>query len=293
MLQTYSTALAPGTYVNREKQARCYLTFAVIYNVPYLCPSTVHICMFYQYLANKLNSISSVKNYISGARLWIAEHGGNNFAFTGYEQSMMIKSLTKDSTHVVKRAFPLTLQHLSVIVSYLDSARNAPLCIKPCILIGFSCYLRSSNLVSPNFVLWGGRHTLLTSHVTDRDNELRVLISSTKTNAVPYTVVIPAHVDPHLCPVVAWRYYYNRVRPAKNAPAFMLDHVSPLSAPLVVRLIKDALAGFEDVELLAISMHSLRRGAAQQAARDGAQLEHIMDRGGWASKSGVKPYLIK
>lgn len=161
MVQTYSKALAPGTYVNREKQARCYLTFTVLYNVPFLAPTTVHICMFYQYLANRLNSLSSVKNYISGSRTWVIEHGGNPLAFAGYEQSMMMKALTKDSAHVVKRAFPLTFDHISAIVAYLDSARNVPLCVKPCILIGYSCYLRSSNLVSPNFVLYGGQHNLL------------------------------------------------------------------------------------------------------------------------------------
>lgn len=126
MIRTYNKALAPGTYLNRAKQAHCYITFAVLYSVPYLSPLPVHVCMFSQYLANKFRSVSSVKNYLSGARTWIIEHGGSTLAFAGYEQSNMVKALTKDSTHVVKCAFPILLQHLFKIVSYLDKARNVP-----------------------------------------------------------------------------------------------------------------------------------------------------------------------
>lgn len=292
MIDTYSRALAPGTYINKDKQAHCYITFAVLYNVPYLSPTTVHICMFYQYLANKLSSISSVKNYISGARSWVIEHGGNPLAFAGYEQSMMMKALAKDSTHVVKRAFPLNFEHISAIVSYLDSARNVPLAVKPCILIGFSCYLRSSNLVSPNFVLYGGQHNLLTHHIVDRGNNLLITVPSTKTKRVPYSLVIPALADPSLCPVRAWRNYVYRVNPPRHAPAFLVNDVTPLSSTLVVRLMRDALSCFNDIELSAVSMHSLRRGAAQQAAANGAEVPQIMERGGWTSRSGVRPYLL-
>lgn len=249
--------------------------------------------MFYQYLANRLGSISSVKNYISGARTWVVEHGGNPIGFSGNEQSMMIKSLTKDSTHQVKRAFPLTLEHISVIASYLGSARNAPRCIKPCILIGYSCYLRSSNLVSPSFALYGGSHSLLKKHVIDRGDRLDVTIASTKTRTVPYCILIPSLHDVSICPVRAWRSYVAHSNPSPNAPAFMVDAVTPLTSALVVRIMKDALRGFPDIDSSTITMHSLRRGAAQQAARNGAALTQIMDRGGWSSTSGLRPYLSK
>lgn len=293
MIRTYSTALAPGTYVNRLKQARCYITFAVLYDVPYLSPLPTHVCMFYQYLANKLKSISSVQNYISGARAWVLEHGGDILAFSGHEHSTMIKALAKDSTHKVKRAFPLTLTHISAIVAYLDSARNVPLCVKPCILIGFLCYLRSSNLVSPNFMLWGGQHTLLSKHILDKGNSLSVTVPSTKTRVAPYMVIIPALADSSICPVLAWRRYVHCVNPPPSAPAFLLNPATSLTSALVVRLMRDALSNFQDADLAAISMHSLRRGAAQQAENIGVPLQQIMDRGGWASRSGIKPYLIQ
>lgn len=293
MLQTYSRALAPGTYTNRAKQARVYITFAVLYDVPYLFPTTVNVCMFSQFLANKFNSIPSVKNYMSGARTWVLEHGGNTSAFAAYEQSMMIKALLKDSNHVPSRAFPLTVDHLIKIVAYLDKARNVPLSVKPCILIGFSCYLRSSNLVSPNFSLVGGTHTLLAQHVIDCGSYLKVQIVSTKTKRTPYSLCIYPCSTPQLCPVLAWKVYVAVVHPKPYGPAFVVNSVTALNAPLVVRLMRDALSGDPNIDLQKISMHSLRRGAAQQAVNSGSSIPDIMSRGGWASRSGLKPYLVQ
>lgn len=291
MIKTYARALAPGTYANRLKQAHCYITFAVLYNVPYLSPTPVHVCMYSQYLANKFRSISSVKNYMSGARTWVLEHGGDPGTFLTHEQSMMIKALTKDSEHVVKHAFPLLIHHIFKIVSYLDKACNVPLSVKPCILIGFSCYLRASNLVSPSFAVLGGPHTLQAKNVIDCGSALKIVITSTKTKTVPYSLIIPACQNVHICPVNAWRVYTRSVPLSPTSPAFMLNRVTPLNAALVVALIRDSLSGDPDIDVCQITLHSLRRGAAQQAAESGFSLSEIMARGGWASKSGVKPYL--
>lgn len=107
MLANYNSALAPGTYLNRAKQAKCFIKFCVLYNVDYLRPSLIDACMYSQYLANAYQAISSVKNYISGAKTWISEHGGDPTAFGTAQMDVMYKSLLKKLNHVVKRAFLL------------------------------------------------------------------------------------------------------------------------------------------------------------------------------------------
>lgn len=290
MLRTYARALAPGTLLNKQKQAHCNIKFAVLHDVPYLNPTTVHVCMYTQYLSNSFGSVSSVKYYISGAKSWVIEHGSNVDSFLT-QKSMMIKSVTKDSTHVDKRAFPLALEHISVIAAYLDRG-NAPLSIKPCVLIGFSCYLRSSNLVSPNFSTWGGTHSLLAKNVIDCRDYLRVIITSTKSHTLPYSLCIPSLQAQHICPVLAWRRYNATMNLDPHGPAFVLTQGAPLTAAVVVRLMRDALSNYPDIDTSSISMHSLRRGAAQEADKAGLPLSDIMHRGGWASHSGVKPYLL-
>lgn len=291
MVDTYSQALAPGTYQNRFKQAKYYVTFCVLYNVNVLFPSMVQACMYAQYLANAFKAVSSVKNYLSGARSYIVEHGGNAQPFATIQVDHMIKSITKRSTHVVRRAFPLKPQHLMAISNYLDVSPLTPRSIKAAILIGFSCYLRSSNLLAPSFSILEGSHTLLAKNIVVVGNDLKVKVCTTKSTNNSYVLVIPSNTNLLLCPVTAWITYVRSTSLDPNGPAFMLDRVSPLTSGVVVKIMRDALSRFPDVPVQDITMHSLRRGAAQSAQDAGAPISDIMRRGAWKSKSGLKPYL--
>lgn len=275
MLSTYSRALAPGTYINRAKQAKCYVTFCVIYNVPCLQPSITAVCMFAQYLGNAFQAIPSVKNYLSGARNWVLEHGGDPSPFSCIQLDHMIKSLGKDSTHIVKRAFPLTPTHVTAICTYLDASAATPLCIKACILIGYSCYLRASNLFLPSINLLGSSHALFTRDIVNVQAGLKININSTKSRSTPYSIIVPFNSEPQTCPVTAWNQYVLNCRPHQTQPAFMLDSLTPLPSVLVVRIMRDALRSFEDVDVSALTMHSLRRGAAQSADSNGAPLTKL------------------
>lgn len=77
MLDSYGSSLAPGTLANRLTQAKTYICFAVLYDLNPLKPSSSQLCMFTQYLKNSFAAPATVKNYLSGARTWIAEHGGD------------------------------------------------------------------------------------------------------------------------------------------------------------------------------------------------------------------------
>lgn len=99
------------------------------------------------------------------------------------------------------------------------------------------------------------------------------------------------HSDSDICPVNAWRRYVEVHPLSPNSPAFMLDFHTPLTPMVVVKVMKDALLSYPDVDLDSITMHSLRRGAAQSAESNGAPLAEIMKRGAWKSKADIKPYL--
>lgn len=165
--------------------------------------------------------------------------------------------------------------------------------IKPCILIGYSCYLRASNLLAPSFAVVGGPHTLLARNVIDRGDGLEVIIKSTKSTSKPYSLFVPSSPILEMCPVRAWRLYKASQHFHQYGPAFVINKVNSLNQSLVVNLMRDALSGDPDIDVTQISMHSLRRGAAQQANLAGESLSDIMARGAWASKSGVRPYLTQ
>lgn len=77
-----------------------------------------------------------------------------------------------------------------------------------------------------------------------------------------------------------------------RGPAFLKDEGLPLTARLVVGFMRLALTDAKDIDSAKISMHSLRRGAAQSAAAAGVTIDQIKERGTWRSASGLAPYLL-
>lgn len=293
MAASYAASLAPGTLLNRKKQAEEYLKFAIIYRVPYLAPSTTHACMYAQLLANRHAAPTSIKNYLSGAKTWVLEHGGCIDAFMSHQLGQLVKGFTKNSSHIPSRAAPLNVEHIKIICDFLDYSVNAPLAAKPAVLLGYSCFLRGSNLLSPNMLEWGGPHTLLAMDVKDVGPHLSIFIRSTKTKSGPtgFSFSLPQGEESTYCPVAAWRHYKAAIRPWALGPAFLNNNKLPLTPRQLVGLMRLALKDRTDVCSAHITMHSLRRGATHTAVEQGIPLETIQQRGTWKSKSGMTPYL--
>lgn len=294
MLTTYSESLAPGTTANRLTQAKTFITFAVLYGFNPLQPTSTQICMYIQYLKNSFRSPTTVKNYISGARSWMGEHGGDLSSFSSVEYGRLSSSLTKRSQHVPSRAVPLNWTHVKTIIDFLDSTPGIPSAVKPCILIGYHTFLRSSNLLSPTLSDWGGPHSLSAQDLTLMDPGLEITVHSTKTktDSVPVKSLIPWAADQKYCSASAWLKYVSMVRPWSLGPAFLRDDHLPLTARHVVGFMRLALKDCTDINSAKISMHSLRRGATQSAVLDGVPHEVIKHKGMWRSDSGIAPYLL-
>lgn len=180
-VRAYFNSAAPGTVANRTRQAKVYVYFAVLYSFNPLNPTSLNEAMYVQYLANTYSAINTVKNYLSGARYWVRFHRGDDSSFTSNEVSSVLTYNTKKLTHVQSQAYPLNLNDIKVICRFIDSNPAVPLAFKPAILIGFSCFLRASNLLSPSINSWLGPHTLAVSDIRTDSTSLTVRIRSTKT----------------------------------------------------------------------------------------------------------------
>lgn len=247
--------------------------------------------MYIQWLSNSHSSPSTIKNYLSGAKTWVLEHKGSILSFASYESGQMLKSITKHSNHIVRRAAPLFEDHLRTICSYCDFNLAVPLSVKPCILLGHALFLRASNLVSPSMDVWGGPHTLRVNDVHASTDKLVIRIASTKTRVTPSYVTVPSNRGSSICPVLAWNTYVQSVAPSSHGPAFIIHHNRSLTSKFVVTCMRQALMFDPSIDASNISMHSLRRGAAQSAVLSGSSPEQIMSAGSWASHAGLKPYL--
>lgn len=294
MLESYGQSVAPGTAANRLTQAKAYVRFSLIYHFDPLRPSGTNMCMYMQYLKNSFSAPTTVKNYLSGARTWVGQHGGELSAFTSPEYHQMSIGLNKRSQHVPSRAAPLDWDNIRIIIDFLDTTPGIPLGIKPCVLIGYHTFLRASNLLSPTMSAWGGPHTLSVKDLRLSDAGLEISVHSTKTksDARPVKTLIPWGHDPIFCPTSAWLKYLHKIRPWCLGPAFLTDAGSPLTPRHVVGFMRLALRGSKELAPGTISLHSLRRGAVQSAAKSGVSHDAIKERGMWRSDSGVAPYFV-
>lgn len=249
--------------------------------------------MYAQYLKNLHPSPQTIKNYISGAKTWIADHGGVIQSFLSRELEQLTKGFVKHSEHVPRRAPPLSVQHLILIADYVCCHPSVPCGVLPCIVIGYKCFLRSSNLLSPSMEVWGGPHTLLTRDFELRGDSLFISIQSTKTksNSQPEIFSLELESDTRICPVTFWRKYNDIIKPWILGPAFLTDNNLPLTPRHLVGVMRAALSSCKDIDPGRVSMHSIHRGAAQDAAQKGLSLSHIKTLGLWKSDAGIKPYL--
>lgn len=270
-----------------------YIKFMVMYSFPFLSPSINQLAMYSQFLGNTFPAPSTIRNYISGARTWVQLHGGNIASFLAPEMSTMAKAIKEKSSHVVAPAPPLTPAHIRIICNFIACHPGSLLTIKAAVLLAYTTFLRASNVVSPTLNQWGGPHTLRAGDVYQADGGLRVVVRSTKTRsrAAPHAALILPAEDPLLCPIRAWYQYKAVINPCPLGPAFMVSPAKPLTANMVVSVMRAALewGGVKDPG--AFSFHSLRRGAAQAAAFAGASEEELMQHGTWASREGLRPYL--
>lgn len=288
-----TVSMASGTLANRKREAAVYIKFSLAYSISYLSPSVLDIAMYARFLGNSFKSPVSVKNYLSGARTWVQFHKGDVSNFSSPQVSSVVQGVKLLLNHVPSPAPALFPAHIIVICNYIDSHPLSPLAIKPAILLAYVCFLRNSNVLAPSLSSWGGPHTLKACDILPSVNGLYVIIRSTKTlKASPPTVleVHAIHGSP-ICPVGTWHRYKNSLAPPPKGPAFILESGVSLTAKIVVQIMRLALKtkGYSNSD--SVSMHSLRRGAAQTAEAAGAPLNDIMGHGTWKCKTSLSCYL--
>lgn len=289
----YEQSVTQGTLSNRRRQAKTYVTFALFYNVNLLFPSVLHAAMFVKYLANSYKAPTTVKNYVSGTRLWLKHHRGSDLSFSTPEVAAVLTSSLNSSTYVPNQAPSLTPNHVSIICNFLDSLSSPLPAVKAALLIGYTCFLRSSNLLSPTVTQWGGPHTLRVADVFNSPPGLTIRLSSSKTikNSPPVFLAVAPVQNPSTCPVQAWNAYVAFVKPSLYGPAFMLDSVTPLTPKPFVNIIRLALSHASVPNSSSFSIHSLRRGAAQAADAAGASKDELKVHGTWSTDSGLRSYV--
>ena len=86
-------AYRPGTRANQRTQISFYLKFCLTHGLPYMDPNPDVLCLYTEYLAQKLISPKSVQNYLSVVKLYHNLLGVTPTHLTNFQFLLMLRAL--------------------------------------------------------------------------------------------------------------------------------------------------------------------------------------------------------
>ena len=219
-------------------------------------------------MANSFKSVASIKNYLSGAKTFLSQAGGDATPFQSPYLQNMLRGVARISLHVPQQAPPIPLPMFKAMCDLLQAIGGEASIARTALLIGYATLLRQSNLL-PSLSPASPMHTIIREDVLDEGTVLWVTINSSKTiTSRQARVSIPVpFTGSRYCPVTAWRHYTNALPLPPSAPAFMLEQSKPLTAYRLNSYMRATLAALNFPLAQKTTVHSLRRSGAQECAR--------------------------
>lgn len=287
----FTAALAPGTIKNRANQASKFIKFALEKPFDPYRPTPSELVLYIVWCEDFVKSPRGIKNYLSGARSWIAECGFGTHAFDSPLVKRALRGLARSTKHVPSPAPPVTPAHVMYVARVFDHWGPDYLHLKVTLLFLYFTLCRQGNLMSPT---WRsvGRHVLALEDVVVSSKRLFLTLRSTKTTAHPVVIPVAEVANPTYCPVRAWKAYLLRHPGGPRAAAIRGRDGLPLTTAEFTRSVRMALSRCPIPLSGEFTPHGLRRGAAQACQAAGVDVKLIMDLGLWTS-SAVNNYLTE
>ena len=269
-----------------------YLQFMLTNHFPPLNPPVHAVLMFTQYLANSHLNVRSVKNYLSGAKLYVRNAAGDSSPFDSPLLVNLIKGIARLSLHIPTSAPTLSIGEVRRCADGLLRMGPDGVVARAAFLFGLATFLRQSNYVTGGATTRA--HLLRRRDLTFMGTTLYVHVRSTKTIGDPRdAVVIPVAAAPGspYCPVSACAAALHAAPGGPDSPVFLSTRSRrPLTSLALITMIRAALRQMGHPSWHTVTLHSLRHTGATLAASDGATIPEIMTHGTWRS-SAVRAYL--
>ena len=251
-------------------------------------PTSYDIASYVMHLQNTLRAPGSVYNYLSGVRTWLRATGNDVAVFDSYHVTVMKKGITAAMNHLPHPAQPVHPSLVKAIVSKLDQYGNHTAVIKSALLLMFFTLLRQSNILVTSSKQ-DDSHVLRRSDVTRTRKALFVIIRTSKTSRSPQDVtryIVPAIPRSNFCPVKAWDEYVDQnPLAASNEPAFQIGTRQPLTARVMLAVIRAVIKDIGHTDPDKFNLHGLRRGAAKACIKAGLPLSQLKEAGFWKSEA--------
>ena len=144
---TKGQSVKDSTKKNLLSQLTAYQSFCDKYRLQYFPVDNKQICRYGQHLAQRFRSPDAVGNYISAVRTFMALLGLPIPSPQEKEMRMFMQGLRRIMDHEVKQAAPITPELLIRMSRVVDCRNQTDMVAWVATLIGFTMFLRKSNLV--------------------------------------------------------------------------------------------------------------------------------------------------
>ena len=289
---TKSIAVKESTKKGYLTHLNAYIEFCDRFGFDYFPCDNLQLCRFGQFLVKYrgLKSAESVGNYISGIRTCMAMIGTQVPDPLEKQMQMFNQGLKALMPHETRQMKPITPEILLKIYDVVDFTNLTDMVAWVATLIGFTLFLRRSNLVPEAMDRFESDKQFCRKdfNVIDPISVMMAEVRWSKTIQFKEKVlrlpILPAG-NKCICPVLWMHYMIEQIPGLPDDPAFMIIQKGQklaLSAnQLVARLRKWLTLIGENAEDYAL--HSLRRGGATFAHQCNIQGDMIKLLGDWAS----------
>lgn len=164
----------------------------------------VDIMLYIQLLVNSNKTVGTIRNYISGAKLYVAERGRRTESFGHYMVTTFLKGVERHSNRAPCRAVSLPTSVIRRACRALRSFSPGGEIMAAAVLFAYATMLRQCHLF---YTLHGHMHLIARVDLDFAPTALIVTVRSSKTTTKRHASIIPIYraSDPEACPVLATR----------------------------------------------------------------------------------------
>ena len=271
--QTLSTAYRPGTQRSYRSRMNGYYRFCEFLMVMPLPATEWNLIRFARYLANGVTCYGTIKGYLSTIKK-AHELSGIKFLTECHLLKHHLMGIRRELAVPVKKAAPLTPELLIDLYSVVDHESIIEITCYASVIIGFTLFLRKSNLVPDTQIGFDGKMQLTRGHVGMMGNVMVYNITWCKTNQYRNRdLVLP--IIPAYNTIVSAQHWTNYLLalPFKHGIKYV-ESTQPLIAypkagklvPITYQVVSNKLKtwiGKLGLNKEDFSMHSLRRGGGE------------------------------
>lgn len=270
---------APRSKAGYATAVRRYLNFAQSYSMQPLPLSETKLLRFIAYLDLDSLSHRTVSTYLSGLRAWVIAIGLQPPVIWSPRVKLAVRSLVRNRPPP-SQAAPISFPLLCSMLRRLTGSPDALVLASAMALQYFGCLRASELCVDPLLGKGPARSSVSFSSFKGRPL-MRYAVASSKTQPHGFVVCLGCS-GKEVCAVCL--IYLLVHSSSSHSHLFTLASGQPLTYPVYNSAIK-ALIKDMGMDPLLYSSHSLRAGAATQAATTGMPAHDIQRLGRWRSSA--------